>query len=88
VRAPVDAQVRDALARAGVDYHVIYGAGASRTANALGALRRASLVASPGATGDATGTGAWVWTCEKCSDPECEHGLFRRLVAGPTASTS
>ena len=23
--------------------------------------------------------GQWVATCEKCSDPECEHRLFSRL---------
>jgi len=21
------------------------------------------------------------WGCEKCSDPECEHQLFQRLLA-------
>jgi len=23
----------------------------------------------------------WAGVCEKCSDPECEHRLFRRLVS-------
>ena len=26
---------------------------------------------------------AWVWTCDKCSDPECEHRLFTSLAARP-----
>ena len=23
----------------------------------------------------------WVWSCEKCSDPQCEHRLLTALLA-------
>ncbi len=26
-------------------------------------------------------TGTWVWNCDKCSDAQCEHRLFRGLVS-------
>lgn len=74
VRGPVDALVRESLDRAGVPYQVIYGSGEARLAAALCALRR-------GDTGN-EGT-AWAWICDKCSDPECEHRLFSRLLGNP-----
>lgn len=79
VREPVDALVRDNLARAGVPYQVVYGLGGARVESALAALRRAGLAQAPAgaATGDAR---AWAWVCDKCSDPDCEHRLFSRLL--------
>jgi nicotinamide riboside kinase len=71
VREPVDAMLRRLLAEAGVAYRVVYGRGEERVANALRALGHA-----PGG-GDAP---RWQWTCEKCSDPQCEHRLFTRLL--------
>ena len=73
VREPVDAQVRQALADAGVPYRVVYGSGPERLANALAAIDAGRLrekLAQP----------AWAWACDKCSDPECEHRLFTRLA--------
>ena len=32
------------------------------------------------AAGDAR---PWVWSCDKCSDPECEHRLFSALLTAP-----
>lgn len=75
VREPVDALVRSALESAGVPYQVVYGAGAARVDNAMAALARAGL---PGAPTPGPRS-AWVWSCEQCSDPGCEHRLFRRL---------
>jgi nicotinamide riboside kinase len=73
VREPVDALLREALARAGVAYRVVYGSGPERLASALAAID--AVPRSP------DGTGAnWVWNCEKCSDPQCEHRLFGRLL--------
>lgn len=78
VRAPVDALVREGLQRAQVPYQVVYGSGSGRLASALAALARLGLH-----DGDPAPTGQsgrpWVWSCEKCSDPECEHRLFSRL---------
>ncbi len=72
VRGPVDALVRDMLGNAGVPYRVVYGTGGERLRNALAAID-ASLAPRPQAR-------SWVWQCEKCSDPECEHRLFRSLL--------
>jgi nicotinamide riboside kinase len=71
VREPVDALVREALEKGGVAYRVVYGTGPERLENALvaiGQLEREPIRPD------------WNWTCEKCSDPECEHRLFTRLL--------
>ncbi|MFI5446709.1 AAA family ATPase [Polaromonas sp. UC242_47] len=78
VREPVDALVRAALTRAGVSYQVVYGQGEERLANALIAMN--SIAISAGYTG-ATGlislkNQPWTWSCDKCSDPDCERHLF------------
>lgn len=71
VREPVDALVREMLRDAAVPFRVVYGQGEERVANALAAID-ASLAPVPVRN-------AWVWACEKCSDPDCEHRLFARL---------
>jgi nicotinamide riboside kinase len=72
VREPVDAIVRDMLEKAAVPYRVVYGSGDERLRNALAAVD-ASLAPRP-AVRD------WVWQCDKCSDPDCEHRLFTKLL--------
>ena len=85
VRGPVDTLVRQALDRAGIAYRVVYGQGHQRLNNALLAL------GLPGQD-DAARTirenaqfaineGRTVWQCNECSDPDCEHSLFTRLLA-------
>jgi nicotinamide riboside kinase len=81
VREPVDALVRAGLHRAGVPFQVIYGLGDERLASALAALQRASLCSMQTPTA-AEATRPWAWVCDKCSDPECEHRLFGRLLHG------
>lgn len=73
VQGPVDALVRDILGKAGVPYRVVYGQGEERLRNALTAIE-----------GDPRGEirPRRAWTCEKCSDPDCEHRLFTGLVRG------
>jgi nicotinamide riboside kinase len=76
VRPPVDALVRAALVQAAIGYRVIYGQGRTRLAHALAAI------GAPTHPSDAIeGSGGWLGSCEKCSDPECEHRLFSRLTA-------
>ena len=77
-REPVDALVRELLARAGVPYQVVYGTGEDRLRNALAALppRLAPRPAPP------PSRSGWQWTCGKCSDPDCEHRLFTSLARG------
>jgi nicotinamide riboside kinase len=71
VREPVDALVREALHKAGVPYRVVYGSGPERLTNALIALKQLQPEVAER---------TWAWSCDKCSDPECEHRLFTGLL--------
>lgn len=75
VREPIDALLRAKLAVGGISYQVIYGSGEERLANALQACGVSS--ARPMREG---ASARWLWACDKCSDPECEHRLFSRLT--------
>lgn len=72
-RDSVDAQLRELLAREALAYRVVYGRGPQRLANALAAIDTQLAPELPAGNRRA-------WSCEKCSDPECEHRLFTRLV--------
>jgi len=74
-----DAQLRGALARARIPYAVIHGSGEERIGNAWRVIMSHSS-AGPVPTARTAGAG-WTWTCDKCSDPACEHRLFSDLVA-------
>ena len=73
VREPVDHLVRSILQKSGIAFRVVYGHGPERLAHALDAV---------GAGEPHEGGGAWTWNCEKCSDPQCEHRLFTRMLRG------
>jgi nicotinamide riboside kinase len=82
VRESVDAQLRDALQRARLPYRVVYGSGGERLLNALAAIDSAPLQDVRVTTAPSR---PWTWSCEKCSDPDCEHRLFTGLWASPAA---
>jgi nicotinamide riboside kinase len=75
VREPVDALVRAALARAGVEHAVVFGRDAARLRGALAGVRRAlAPPAADNADDDATaGHPRWHWHCERCGDADCER---------------
>jgi nicotinamide riboside kinase len=75
VRAPVDARLRAALARANVEPALVSGQADARLASALAAVRR-SL--APRRTGAAGG-----WVCAECGDPACERHLLAGLRPAP-----
>ncbi len=75
VREPVDARVRAALVEGGLVFSVVHGAGEQRLANAWNAINAMS------AQERTESRNGWRWSCEKCSDPECEHRVFSGLVA-------
>ncbi|MGZ5787345.1 MAG: AAA family ATPase, partial [Ramlibacter sp.] len=81
VRESVDAQIRDALERAAVPYRMVYGSGDERLRNALAAIDSAS----PEDRRVTAAARSWTWSCDKCSDPDCEHRLFTGLSASPAA---
>jgi len=83
VREPVDAMLRAALSRSGVTWQVIYGHGADRLEKALDAIY--SIAGDDLSTLEnerkALKSAAWSWSCDKCSDPVCEHRLFTGLLS-------
>jgi hypothetical protein len=77
-----DASIRTRLQSAGVAFHVVYGTGPQRLRSALQALASAGVLAAGLVQREddgAQGRRPWTWSCEKCSDPDCEHRLFTRL---------
>ena len=74
VREPVDAMVRAALGRAPVSFAVVHGRGSERLASAWNALNLAAQSENRASNG-------WRWSCDKCSDPVCEHSMFTGLLA-------
>ena len=90
VRSRVDALLRRRLEQAGLHYRVVYGLQALRVQRALQMLDAQRDVASDATLSIANSPDSaraegqlehkkWQWTCDKCSDPQCEHRLFRAL---------
>jgi nicotinamide riboside kinase len=90
VRAPVDTLLRERLQSANLGFEVIYGIGEQRLQASIKALNAINSIAfrainTPADALKASETNLentpkqWVWTCDKCSDPDCEHQLFTRL---------
>ena len=76
----VDARLREVLQAHGLHYSVVYGQGAQRTACALAALDQCAQQATNGPARPNQGEARWQWVCDKCSDAQCEHQLFSRLL--------
>lgn len=83
MRAKLDASLRREMTQAGIGFQTIYGVGEQRLRNALRALNpvltpilgQAAAAAEPFLVAGRPG-----WLCEACSDPDCEHRLFTRLL--------
>jgi nicotinamide riboside kinase len=73
-RLCMDALIRQTLLQAQIPFQVIYGLGEERLAQALSALKRSPAVREARRK-------PWVWACDKCSDPACEHRLLSDLLA-------
>ena len=92
-RAPVcpqaqemaDSAIRAALTSAKISYRVLYGHSSERLAQACEALQSLlpaePVPAPPGPVRARKKPTPWVWACEKCSDPQCEHRLLTALLA-------
>ena len=79
----MDTLLRRSLTQANVPFQVIYGTGDEQLRQALlalGALKSpaAKFEAPPAET--ASPRKPWVWDCDKCSDPVCEHRLLSDLL--------
>ncbi|HMS26413.1 MAG TPA: ATP-binding protein [Burkholderiaceae bacterium] len=79
VREPVDALIRHALTTANIPYHVVYGSGDARLLSALRCLGVQASAANDNLL-EAGPAQLVNWQCERCSDPNCEHRLFTRLM--------
>lgn len=71
-----DAALRLALDGAGIAYQVIYGRGAQRALNAVKLVLCPDEPADQVMATEPSSSAKWVWSCETCSDPVCEHRLF------------
>lgn len=91
--------LRTALASESVPYQVLYGTHPERLGRALLALEALLAVSAP-ASRPVSASSAnlaawpkprpkpWVWSCEKCSDPQCEYRLLTDLLASRTNPAS
>ena len=79
IRERTDGLLRQHLQGAGLPYHTVYGQGQARLDNALRLVEQA--LNTPLTPRDAsTEAKPLAWTCERCSDPDCERRLFSRLL--------
>lgn len=84
-----DQQIRAALAQANQAYQVIYGSIDDKLDAVLKACEALAASGTPGRGNSpplaglepSQKPGQWVWMCEKCSDPVCEHRLLSDLLA-------
>lgn len=82
-RSRVDTLLRRSLTQASVPFQVIYGTGDERLRQALSALGALKSPAAKSETPEeetASPRKPWVWACDKCSDPACEHKLLSDLL--------
>ena len=80
----VETQIRTQWAQAGVAFQVVYGEGVELANQARHALARAVQQRDPTWAASLMReeiTPRWQGLGESCSDPDCEHRLFRRLLA-------
>ena len=82
-RSRMDTLLRRSLTQGDVHFQVIYGTGDERLRQALSAL---GTLTSPAAKSESAPAETpsprkpWVWACDKCSDPVCEHRLLSDLL--------
>jgi hypothetical protein len=75
-RAISDRQLRAVLITHKIPHAVIYGEGPARTQCALDALAHFQKKPLPRSPHDTE----WVWSCDTCSDAQCEHRIFSKLL--------
>jgi hypothetical protein len=81
-----DDVLRAAFSKAGTAHQVIYGsdeeslAQLMRAIENVGTARSTTVVQPKRKTDGIEGTRPWMWHCDKCSDPQCEHRLLTDLL--------
>ncbi len=79
----MDTLLRRSLTQANLPFQVIYGEGDERlrqALSALGALNSAATLLDIPPAETSSPRKPWVWACDKCSDPACEHRLLSDLL--------
>ncbi len=80
VRDATDELLRRELQGAGIAFQTVYGQGNARLQQALRAVGTA--LGRPLVKDDpALANGLRPWSCDNCSDPDCEHRLFTGLLS-------
>lgn len=83
VREATDNLLRRELQGAGIAFQTVYGQGDARLRQALRAVGTA--LGRPLVAEDPTlANGLRPWSCDNCSDPDCEHRLFTGLLSRPS----
>ena len=77
MRTAVDRQLRSVLLVHQIDHAVIYGEANQRIQSAMETIAHHQKSVLPRSTTHAN----WQWSCDSCSDPDCEHRLFTRLTS-------
>jgi hypothetical protein len=81
-----DNALRAALCKAEIAYQVIYGSDEESLAQMMSAIENlisagpTTAVLSNQKPRSNDGTAPWIWVCDKCSDPLCEHRLLSDLL--------
>lgn len=95
----LDRHIRAALARTRADFQVLYGTPQAQCHAALMACHPLNVginLQDPAcdprhgqvSTEPPGAARPWVWVCDKCSDPVCEHRLLSSLIARRAATES
>lgn len=76
MRAAVDHKLRTVLQTHCIAHFILYGPHETRLTSALESVAHHLKKPIPRSTHDTD----WKWSCDACSDPDCEHRLFSRLL--------
>ena len=76
MRSRIDQRLREVLIQNRISFSAVYGYGPARAQQAC-----LAILSACGSVPD-TPPANWKWTCEKCSDGDCEHRIFSSLVTG------
>ena len=85
-RQAADDSIRTALRLSETPFQVVYGSDVQSLEQVMRAIENIGTVppvtAAPSIQKNRSLNGAfpWVWLCDKCSDPQCEHRLLTDLL--------
>jgi hypothetical protein len=78
--------IRQTLVKAGAAYQVLYGTPEEKIDLILRLIEQRLNPAAKSRIARHDSARPWVWACEKCSDPSCEHQLLTGLLSKKAAA--